>query len=142
MSSASIPAPRTPGSPSRHNYFWPILVYLIGAGMLAFYQVQNLEDQLSQTTSAADKLDSKVRMAQYEKAKFYALARDLLRMAPKHPAADKIVSATGIRNLAQAQPELMSLALPSGFTNSAPAEATPPPSEHSSSTNSPSALIQ
>jgi len=143
MSSASIPPPRSGSNvPSRHNYFWPILIYLIGAGILAFYQMQNLEDQLAQTTSAADKLDLKVRLAQYEKAKFYALARDLLRIAPKHPAAAKIVSTTGIRNLAQIQPALMSLNLPSGFTNSAPAEATPPAANSSSTNVSPSALIQ
>jgi hypothetical protein len=129
MSSASIPAPARSsgtGPASRHNYFWPILIYLLGAAILAFYQVQSLEDQLGDFTTAADQLDAKVRMSDYEKAKFYALARDLLRMAPTHPAADKIVTETGIRKLALAQPELMSLSIPSGFTNSAPIEVPKP----------------
>lgn len=146
MSSASIPAPRSgSNTPSRHNYFWPILIFLLSAGALAFYQVQSLEDQLEEVTNAADRLDPKVKMAEYEKAKFYAMARDLLRMAPTHPAAEEIVSKTGLRNLQRAQPVLMSLDLPSGFTNAAPTEApaAKPAQTPANSTNlSPSALIQ
>jgi hypothetical protein len=141
MSSASIPAPRTGStSPSRHNYFWPILIYLIGAGLLAFYQLEMLEDQLSQVTSSADKLDLKVRTAQYEEGKFYALARDILRLAPQHPAAEKIVDEVGIRKIAQSHPDLMSLTLPSGYTNAAPAE--PKPTPDASTNSAPAALIQ
>jgi hypothetical protein len=122
MSSASIPPPRkSSSSSSRHNYFWPILVYFVGAGSLAFYQVQSLEDQLDEVTKAVDRLDPKVKHAQYEKAKFYAMARDLVRLSPKHPAAAAIVDQTGIRTLEQTQPALMSLEIPSGFTNIAPA---------------------
>ena len=122
MSTASIPAPsRSTSTTPRHNYFWPILVFLLGAGSLAFYQVQSLEDQLEEVTKTVDGLDSKVKHAQYEKAKFFALSRDLARMAPKHPAAQQIVDETGIRNLQEKFPELMSLDIPSGFTNTAPA---------------------
>lgn len=127
MSSASIPAPRSaPPSSSRINYFWPILIYLLGAGTLAFYQVQALEDQLSEVTTACDRLDPKVKMAEYQKAKFYAMARDLLRLAPTHPGAAQIVEKTGLRNLQKAQPELMSFNYPVGFTNTAPANAAKP----------------
>jgi hypothetical protein len=126
MSSASIPPPRASSTSSpRHNYFWPILIFLLGAGSLAFYQVQSLEDQLEEVTQAVDRLDPKVKHAQYEKAKFYAMARDLVRLAPKHPAAQQIVDQTGIRTLQQKFPELMSLDIPSGFTNLAPNAASP-----------------
>ena len=122
MSSASIPAPSRGSSPSgsRSNYFWPLLIFFIGAGTLAFYQVESLNGQLAEVTSAADRMDPQVKLAQYQKAKFYAMARDLLRMAPKHPAAEKLVTDLGIRNLAVTQPVLMSLDQPSGFTNVAP----------------------
>ena len=126
--------------PSRSNYFWPIFIYLSGAFFLAFYQVESLEEQLGEVTSASDKLDLKVQMAQYEKAKFYALARDLVRMAPKHPAADKVVTETGLRNLAAKQPALMSLDIPSGFTNAAPVVPAAPVPTLPSTNISPAAL--
>jgi hypothetical protein len=141
MSSASIPPPRASStSSSRHNYFWPILVFFVSAGTLAFYQVQSLEDQLGEATNAVDRLDPTVKHAQYEKAKFYAMARDLVRMAPKHPAAAQIVDQTGIRTLQVKFPELMSLDIPSGFTNTAPGapanpvvEPTTPPNDTNAS---------
>ncbi len=137
MSSASIPPPRKGStSSSRHNYFWPILIYLLGAGALAFYQVESLEDQLEEVTKAVDRLDPTVKHAQYEKAKFYAMARDLVRLAPKHPAAEQIVDQTGIRTLQKTQPALMSLDLPTGFTNTAPtATGVAPPSTSPDATN-------
>ncbi len=142
MSAASTPAPTRSAPPSRNNYFWPIFIYLMGALVLSFYQVESLEEQLGETTSAVDQLDAKVQVAQYEKAKFYALARDLIRLAPKHPAAETVVKETGLRNLAAKQPVLMSLDLPSGFTNAAPAAATKPAAEQPSTNVAPSALIQ
>jgi hypothetical protein len=144
MSAASTPTPSrsTGASPAaRHNYFWPILIYLIGAGILAFYQLQSLEDQLGDVTAAADNMDVQVRMSDYEKGKFFALARDLLRLAPTHPAADKIVTETGIRKLAQSQPDLMSLSQPSGYTNAAPV-AAPKPSSASATNSGVPTLIQ
>ncbi len=127
---------------SRTNYFWPLLIYLLGAGILAFYQVESLNDQLAQATSAADRMDPQVKLAEYEKAKFFSMARDLLRLAPTHPAADKLVSDLGIRQLAARQPVLMSLSQPSGFTNSAPAMPARPAAEQPSTNLAPSALIQ
>jgi hypothetical protein len=142
MSSASIPAPSRGSSPSasRSNYFWPLLIFFLGAGTLAFYQVESLNEQLSEVTSAADRMDPQVKMAQYQKAKFFAMARDLLRMAPTHPGAAKVVAELNLRKLAAAQPVLMSLDLPSGFTNSAP--TMPPPPSAPKTNVAPSALIQ
>jgi len=148
MSSASSPAPSrsgTPGTTSRHNFFWPIFIFLLGALTLAFYQVESLDSQLAEVTSAADRLDPKVKVAEYQKAKFYAMARDLLRMAQTHPAASNLVSELGIRELAASQPVLMSLSQPSGFTNAAPAAPAEPakPGLAQPATNvPPSALIQ
>jgi len=144
MSSASTPAPSrgAPSSTSRHNYFWPLFIFLLGALTLAFYQVESLNSQLAEVTGAADRLDPQVKFAEYQKAKFYAMARDLLRLAPTHPAAEKLVTNLGIRKLAVAQPMLMSLSQPSGFTNSAPV-LPPPPAPAQPKTNiAPSALIQ
>jgi len=142
MSAASTPAPsRTSSSPSsRNNYFWPIFIFLLGAGLLAAYQVESLNEQLAEVTSAADRLDPQVKLAEYQKAKFFAMARDLLRMAPTHPAADELVKRLGIRNLAASQPVLMSLSQPSGFTNAAP--VLPKPAEQPKTNVAPSALIQ
>jgi hypothetical protein len=148
MSSASLPAPSrsgAPGTTSRHTFFWPIFIFLLGAFTLAFYQVESLDSQLAEVTSAADRLDPKVKLAEYQKAKFYAMARDILRMAPTHPAAANLVSELGIRELAAAQPVLMSLSQPSGFTNAAPAAPAEPakPGPAQPATNvAPSALIQ
>ena len=121
MSSASIPAPRSSTtSSSRSNYFWPILVFLLGAVTLEFYQVESLEDQFDEESKTLDGLDAKVKHAEYEKAKFFALARDLVRLAPDHPTAQQIVDETGIRHLQEKFPALMSLNNPTGFTNAAP----------------------
>jgi len=123
MSSASIPPPRTsPSSSSRHNYFWPILIYMLGAGALSFYQVQSLEDQLVEVQKATDRLDSTEKDADYQKGKFFAMARELVRLAPKDAAAEKIVEQTGLRTLERTQPLLMSLGNPSGLTNTAPVD--------------------
>lgn len=142
MSSASIPPPSRSSSPSgsRSNYFWPLLIFFLGSGTLAFYQVESLNGQLAEVTSAADRMDPQVKMAQYQKAKFYAMARDLLRMAPTHPGAAKLVDELNLRKLAAAQPVLMSLDLPSGFTNTAP--TMPPPPSAPKTNVAPSALIQ
>ena len=142
MSSASIPAPSRGSSvsTSRTNYFLPLFIFFLGAGTLAFYQVESLNEQLAEVTSAADRLDPQVKLAQYQKAKFYSMARDLLRMAPTHPAAEKLVTQFNLRKLASAQPVLMSLDQPSGFTNTAP--TLPPPPAAPKTNASPSALIQ
>jgi hypothetical protein len=144
MSAASSPAPSrgVPTSTSRNNYFWPLFIYLLGAFTLAFYQVESLNEQFSEVTGAADRLDMQVKLAEYQKAKFFAMARDLLRLAPTHPAAEKLVTDLGIRKLAAAQPMLMSLDQPSGFTNAAPTVPAPPSSSQPKTNIAPSALMQ
>src|SRR5476649_1851394 len=108
MSSASIPAPRTPapGSSSRHapTLFWPMFILLIGAGSLALFQVGALEDRLEEVTRAVDKIDSKVKASQHDQALFYSLSRDVLSLAPKNPNAEQIVVDFKLRQLRALQP--------------------------------------
>ena len=108
MSSASTPAPRVkdPSAPRSHTLFWPIFVLLVGVGWLAVYQLMTLEEQLDNVTRAVDKMDSKVKLAQHEKNLFYALARDVMVMAPQDPNAEKIVVEFKLRELKAAQPTL------------------------------------
>ena len=86
-----------------------MLILLFGSGTLALYQVMTLEDRLDEVTRAIDQMDGKVKWAQREKAKFYALARDMLRLAPKDPNAEQIVVYFKLKELQAAQPELMDL---------------------------------
>jgi len=83
-----------------------MLILLVGAGSLALYQVQSLEDRLGEITSAVDKIDPKVRQTQHDKALFYALGRDVLNMAPKDPNAEQIVTDFHLRELKAIQPTL------------------------------------
>ena len=141
MSAASTPVPRSKYSSdsrpsgSRHTLFWPMLIFLIGAGSLALYQVMAMEDQLDEVTQAIDKMDGKVKRAQYERAKFYAIVRDVLNLAPKDPNAQQVVTDFKLRQLQAAQPALMALSSgpppppaliqPDGSTNAAPAQPFP-----------------
>jgi TolA-binding protein len=125
MSAASTPVPRSSSpSASRHTLFWPMLVFLVGSGTLAVYQVMVLEDQLDEVTQAIDHMDGKIKRAQYEKAKFFSMAKEVLRLAPKDPNAEQIVVDFKIRQLQAAQPVLMDLTTPSApaRTNAAPAQ--------------------
>jgi hypothetical protein len=135
MSAASTPAPRaksptdTRTTPSRHTLFLPMLIFLLGAGSLALYQVMTLEDRWDEVTQTIDKLDPQVKRGQYEKAKFYAIAREVLRLAPKDPNADQVAVYFKLRQLQEAQPELMSLntatdAATDTSTNALPAPPT------------------
>jgi hypothetical protein len=114
MSSASIPVPRTPppGSTPRRTFFWPMFVLIAALGTQAFYQVMALEDQLDEVTRAVDKLDPKVKAAQHDKTLFFALARDVLNLAPKDPNAEQIVVDFKIRQLKAYLPTLFELAPP------------------------------
>jgi len=125
-----------------------MLILLLGYGTLAIYQVMAMEDQLDEVTRAIDQMDGKVKRAQYEKGKFYAMARDVLRLAAKDPNADQVAVHFKLRQLQAVQPALMSLSAepapgtdtaapptavtnaapvaPSGATNAAPAEAPVP----------------
>jgi TolA-binding protein len=132
MSAASTPVPRsTPPSASRHTLFWPMLILLVGSGTLAIYQVMTLEDQLDEVTRAVDQMDAKVKRAQYEKNKFFTMAKDVLRLAPKDPNAEQIVVDFKLRQLQAAQPVLMDLSTPS-----APATTNAAPTQPAAATNS------
>jgi hypothetical protein len=102
-----------------------MLVFLLGSGTLALYQVAAMEDQLEQVTQAVDKMDGQVKRAQYEKTKFYRIARDVLRLSPKDPTAEQIVVRYKLRQLQNEQPELMASGSPSdlsGLTNAPPVQ--------------------
>jgi len=83
-----------------------------------------LEDRLDGVTQAVDHMDGNVKWALYEKAKFFSMAKDVLRLAPKDPGAEQIVVDFKIRRLQAAQPVLMDLTAPSApaTTNAAPAQ--------------------
>jgi hypothetical protein len=112
-----------------------MFVLILGFGTFEVYQVMNMEDQLDEATQAVDQMDGKVKHAQSERAKFYALAKDVLLLAPKDPNAEQIAVYYKFKELQAAQPELMAQttspdsdttnatpAQPTAVTNSAPVE--------------------
>jgi len=117
MSAASTPPPRfsryysndTRPTTPRHSLFWPVLIFLFGAGSLSFYQVVIMEDHWDQLTQTIDNMDTQVKRGQYEKAKFFAIARDALLLAPKDANANEVAVYFKLKELQQAQPELMAL---------------------------------
>lgn len=84
-----------------------MLILLLGSGTFATYQVMSMEDQLDEVTQATDKMEGKVKQAEHEKAKFYAIAREILRLAPKDTNAEQLTVYFKLRELKAAQPELM-----------------------------------
>lgn len=108
MSSASIPAPRTPqaGQSSRRTFFWPLVVLFVGIGFHSLYQVRALQDQLDEVTRAVNKMDPKLKEAQHHKNLFYALGRDVLALAPKNPNAEQIATDFHLQELRKLQPAL------------------------------------
>ena len=128
MSAASTPAPRSSAAPApRHTLFLPILIFFLGAGALALYQVITMEDQLEDMTQAIDQMDGKVKRAEYEKSKFYAVARDVLNLAPMDTNVAPIVVDFKLRQLQAAEPELLpqSTSPDTAATNAAPAQPAP-----------------
>jgi hypothetical protein len=124
----------------RHSLFLPMLIFLLGAAALEIYQVMSMEDQLDEMTQAIDKLDSKVKRAQYEKAKFFFIAKGVLKLAPTDTSANQVATFFKLRELQIAQPELFNVggpptpistsstpAPPTTFTNAAPETAHPSP---------------
>jgi hypothetical protein len=124
MLEASNIDPRSIPPPPRHTLFLPLLILLIGSGAFALYQVIAMQDQLDEATYAIDQMDGKVKRAQYEKAKFYAIANDVLRLAPKDANADQVAVYFNLRQLQAAQPELLSSSAPSDMAvaNAAPGQ--------------------
>jgi len=90
-----------------------MLILLLGSGTSVVYQVMTLEDRLDEVTRTVDQVDGKVKWAQYEKAKLFAMAKDVLLLAPKDPNAEQIVVEFKLRQLQAAQPGLMDLTSPS-----------------------------
>jgi hypothetical protein len=117
-----------------------MLILLLGMGAHEVYQVMSMEDQLDVTTQNVDRMDPKVKLAQYERSKFYMMAADVLRLAPRDPNADQVATLFGLRQLEADKPELMNANAPSDLpTNSAPDESTAAtnaaPVDSSSATN-------
>jgi hypothetical protein len=118
-----------------------MLIFLSGAGALAFYQVKAMDDQLEDTTQAIDQMDGKVKRAEYEKSKFFAIARDVLNLAPKDPNAEPIVVDFKLQQLQTEEPELLaqSTSPDAAATNAAPGQPTEAtnsvPAEPSQATN-------
>jgi hypothetical protein len=86
-----------------------VLIFLFGAGSLSFYQVITMEDRWDEVTQTIDNMDTQVKRGQYEKAKFFTIARDLLLLAPKDTNANNVAVYYKLKELQQAQPELMAL---------------------------------
>jgi hypothetical protein len=121
MSAASTPAPRLPGTsgPRGHSLFWPILIFFIGSGSLALYQVLALEDRLDTVTRAIDQMDTQVKHSQYERTKFLSLAASVIALAPKDPYARQIVSDLGLQRLQATQDSMLDTSLmPSSSSSS------------------------
>jgi hypothetical protein len=74
-------------------------------------------------------MDTDVKRGQYEKAKFFTIARDVLLLAPKDANANDVAAYYKLKQLQEAQPELMALStapVESPVTNAAPADAVTP----------------
>jgi TolA-binding protein len=100
-----------------------MLIFLVGAGSLAFYQILTMEDRLEDMTQTVDQMDVKVKRAQYEKGKFFAIARDVLRLVPKDPKAERVAADFKLQQLQTEAPELLALSTtPDTTTNGAPAQ--------------------
>jgi hypothetical protein len=142
MSAASTPAPRSKSSESRsgprHTLFLPMFILLLGMGARECYQMISTENQLDEVTQKVDQMDPKVKLTEYERTKFYMMAADVLRLAPKDPNADQIAVLFGLRKLQQDKPELMNAGGPTDLaaasagasavaeTNAAPVTNAPP----------------
>jgi hypothetical protein len=113
MSAASTPAPRSgPIYGYRYSSFWPVFVFLVGSGTFALFQVFSLEDQLDELTRGIDQMDAQVSRAKYEKAKFYAIAGDVVRLSATDPNAEDVASHFRLHELQAQQPVLMSTTTP------------------------------
>jgi hypothetical protein len=97
-----------PNTPTPHregetSFFWPILILIIGALVSTTYQIVEMEDQLASITQAVGQMDPKVKQAEYEKAKLYKLASDVLQLSATDPIAKQIVTDYKIEQRAPSQ---------------------------------------
>jgi hypothetical protein len=107
-----------------------VFILLLGLGAREVYLVMSMEDQLDSATQNVDKMDPRVKVAQYERSKFYMMASEVLRLAPKDPNADQVATLFGLRQLQVDKPELMNATAPSDLpavtnTESNATEAAP-----------------
>jgi hypothetical protein len=94
----NIPAP--PGKPDydeEENFgdvpvFWPVLILIIGMFVSTGYQIMAMQEQLASLNQALVQMEPKVKQAQYEKAKLYKLASDILQLAATDPGAKQIAA--------------------------------------------------
>jgi hypothetical protein len=111
----------------RYTLFWPVMIFLVAFGIFTTYQLMNLGDQLDSVTQATDKIDAKVKRAEYERAKFYTLAYDVLRLAPTDPAARQVATQLDLQQAVTSEttqeiplPTSPNAVPPPANTNSAP----------------------
>jgi hypothetical protein len=102
--------------------------------MFAGYQVMALEDQLDVLTRGIDQMDQKVSHAKYEKAKFYAIAGDVVRLSATDPNAEEVAVYFKLHQLQAQQPILMTTTTPP----LAPIARRPAAAGTSDGTNAPS----
>jgi hypothetical protein len=112
-----------------------MLIFLIGIGTLSLYQVISMEDRYDEAVINMDRLDPQVQKAIYEKTKFYAIARDILRLSDKDPNARQVSLQFKLPQLRDAQPELLSMSTPPAVLNSTPGLAPTTAPGSSPSTN-------
>jgi len=88
------PSPEVPEANGNASFFWPILVLIIGMLISAGYQVVAMQQQVDALKQEAEQaqVDTKFKQAQYQKAKLYKLASDVLQLAPTDPNAKQIVT--------------------------------------------------
>ena len=97
-----------------------------------------MEDRWDAISQNIDSMDTQVKRGQYEKAKFFAIARDILLLAPTDPDANDVAVYFKLKELQRAQPELLALGTATdipltsattqgalGLTNAAPVQLTP-----------------
>jgi len=84
-----------------------MFILLLGMGARECYQMISMENQLDEVTQKVDQMDPRVKLTEYERSKFYMMAADVLRLAPKDPNADQIAVLFGLRKLQEDKPELM-----------------------------------
>lgn len=111
MSAASTPTPYPKSSDSRssgpkYTPFWPLLVFFLGVGALTGYQVNAMQDRLDELSQAVEKMDGNVKRSQYVRAKFFAIAKDILALTPKNANAQEVATHFKLHEMEAAQPAL------------------------------------
>lgn len=82
-----------PSASPPHGLFWPNLILILALNTFMIYQIGSLKYQLTKVTQAIEQVEGPFERAQHAKAEFLSLAKDVLRLAPKDPNAQQIVTA-------------------------------------------------